>query len=232
MNVKITSKRSFTLLAMLFLLSNFAFAQRTVTGTVTDSNTGETLIGANVLVVGTAVGTSTDIDGNYSLVVPEGATILEFTYTGYSSSRQTLGASNTVNVSLAEGTLIDEVVVIGYGAAKRSDLTGSVAAIESKDFNKGIVVAADQLIQGRLAGVNVINNSGQPGGEATIKIRGNNSIRSGANPLFVIDGVPLDGRSARAGTPAAPGGTGAIPNSNPLNFLNPNDIESISVLKG
>ena len=231
MNVKITFMRSFTLIAMLLLLSNFAFAQRTVTGTVTDSKTGETLIGANVLAVGTDVGTSTDIDGNYSITVPAGATVLEFSYTGYSSSRQTLGASNIVNVTMTEGALIDEVVVIGYGAAKRTDLTGSVAALESKDFNKGIVVAADQLIQGRLAGVNVVNNSGQPGGEATIKIRGNNSIRAGANPLFVVDGVPLDGRSARAGSPASPGDTGAIPNSNPLNFLNPNDIESITVLK-
>ncbi|MFK8005543.1 MAG: SusC/RagA family TonB-linked outer membrane protein [Saprospiraceae bacterium] len=231
MNVKITFKRSCSMLAMLFLLSNFAIAQRTVTGTVTDAKTGETLIGANILVVGTDEGTSTDMDGNYSLTVPAGATILEFTYTGYASSRQTLGASNVMNVTMSEGTLIDEVVVIGYGSAKRSDLTGAVASIEAKDFNKGIVVAADQLIQGRLAGVNVVNNSGQPGGEATIKIRGNNSIRAGANPLFVVDGVPLDGRSARAGSPQAPGDTGAIPNSNPLNFLNPNDIESITVLK-
>ena len=231
MKFKVNVMKGLTMSVFMFLLCSYASAQRTISGTITDSKTGEALIGANVLAVGTDSGTSTEIDGTYSLQVPTGVTELEITYTGYATQKVALGASNIVNISMSEGALIDEVVVIGYGAAKRSDLTGSVSSLESKDFNKGIVVAADQLIQGRLPGVNVVNNSGQPGGEATIKIRGNNSIRAGANPLFVIDGVPLDGRSARAGLPSSPGETGDIPNSNPLNFLNPNDIESISVLK-
>lgn len=94
---------------------------------------------------------------------------------------------------------MDEVVIVGYGSQKKRDVTGSVASLKEKDFNQGIVTSADQLLQNRVAGVNIINNSGQPGGQATVKIRGNNSIRAGANPLYVIDGVPLDGRTAKAG---------------------------------
>ncbi len=225
-----TLLKRFLLLFALVGLSSVAFGQRSISGTVTDEN-GDPLPFANVYVEGTTIGTTTDIDGNYTLKVPEGGTALVVSYTGYSDQTLTLGSGNNLSFTMQEGSLLDEVVILGYGAAKRSDLTGSVAALEEKDFNQGIVVAADQLIQGRLAGVNVVNNSGQPGGQATIKIRGNNSIRAGANPLFVIDGVPLDGRSARAGAPAAPGDTGDIPTSNPLNFLNPSDIESISVLK-
>ncbi len=223
-----TLLKRFLLLFALVGLSSVAFGQRTVSGTVTDEN-GDPLPFANVYVEGTTIGTTTDIDGNYTLKVPEGGTALVVSYTGYSDQTLALGSGNNLSFTMAEGELLDEVVIVGYGAAKRSDLTGAVAAIESKDFNKGIVVAADQLIQGRLAGVNIVNNSGQPGGESTIKIRGNNSIRAGANPLFVIDGVPLDGRSARAGLPSTD--IGNIATSNPLNFLNPNDIASISVLK-
>lgn len=225
-----TLLKRFLLLFALVGLSSVAFGQRTVSGTVADEN-GDPLPFANVYVEGTTIGTTTDIDGNYTLKVPEGGTALVVSYTGFADQTLALGSGNNLSFTMAEGSLLDEVVIVGYGAAKRSDLTGAVAAIESKDFNKGIVVAADQLMQGRLAGVNVINNSGQPGGQATIKIRGNNSIRAGADPLFVIDGVPLDGRSARASLPVSPGETGDIPTSNPLNFLNPSDIESISVLK-
>ena len=220
--------KRFLLLFALVGLSSVAFGQRTVSGTVTDEN-GDPLPFANVYVDGTTIGTTTDLDGNYTLKVPDGSTALKVSYTGFSDQTLELGTGNSLSFTMSEGELLDEVVVVGYGAAKRGDLTGSVAAIESKDFNKGIVVAADQLVQGRLAGVNIVNNSGQPGGESTIKIRGNNSIRAGANPLFVIDGVPLDGRSPRAGLPSTD--IGNIPSSNPLNFLNPNDIASISVLK-
>ncbi len=212
-----------------------AFAQRTITGTVVDNN-GEPLIGANVLIKGTSSGTITDLDGNYSIKANDGD-VLVFSYTGYQSQEIAVSGQSSVNVTLQSGQLLEEIVVVGYGTAQRKDVTGSVASLTSDKFNKGIFTAPDQLLQGRMAGVYVVNNSGQPGGETTIKIRGNNSIRAGANPLYVVDGVPLDGRTARPQLFTATGGSGAgsdlgdIPSSNPLNFLNPSDIESVSVLK-
>lgn len=213
--------------ACLVLGASFAFAQRTITGTVVD-NTGEPLIGANVLIKGTSSGTITDIDGQYTIRASDGD-VLVFSYTGYQTQEIAVSGQNTVDITLAQGQLLDEIVVVGYGTSRREDVTGSVASLNSDKFNKGIFTAPDQLLQGRLAGVYVINNSGQPGGETTVKIRGNNSIRAGADPLYVVDGVPLDGRSARAALFSTDLGT--IPNSNPLNFLNPADIETITVLK-
>ena len=202
---------------------------QTVTGTMTDADTNEPLIGANVLVKGTTVGTITDIDGSYSITLPEGATTLVFSYAGFADQEVDIAGQSVINVSLSPGALLDEVVVIGYGTVKKRDVTGSVASLKEEDFNKGIIVSTDQLLQGRVPGVNVVNNSGRPGGEATVKIRGNNSIRAGADPLYVVDGVPLDGRNARAGLLS--NDLGSIPNSNPLNFLNPGDIASIEILK-
>ena len=230
MKIKFDNFHKGILLMLAFMvMSVVSYGQRTISGTILDTDTSEPLIGASVIVVGTTTGTITDIDGSYSINVPADATAIEVSYTGYGTQVIQLGASNVLDVKLGAGELLDEVVVVGYGSVKRSDLTGSVASLESKDFNKGVVVNADQLLQGRLPGINVTNNSGQPGGEATVKIRGNNSIRAGANPLYVIDGIPLDGRSARAGLLSSDLGT--IPSSNPLNFLNPQDIESIQVLK-
>ncbi|MBK9255507.1 MAG: SusC/RagA family TonB-linked outer membrane protein [Saprospiraceae bacterium] len=203
-------------------------AQKTVSGTVTDASNSEPLIGANVLIKGAGTGTITDIDGTYSLKVEEGS-VLIFSYAGYTDQEITIGASSTINVSLSAGKLLDEVVVVGYGSVKRSDLTGSVASISAKDFNGGLVTSTDQLIQGKAAGVQILNNSGQPGGQTTIRIRGNSSIRAGNNPLFVVDGIPFSGASTKAGTDA--GDLGAIPGSNPLNFINPADIESMQILK-
>lgn len=201
-------------------------AQKTISGTVTDAANGDALIGANVLVKGSGTGTITDIDGTYALKANEGD-VLVFSYTGYVDQEVTIGASSTVNVSLTAGQLIDEIVVVGYGAVKKRDLTGSVASLKEKDFNQGVITSADQLLQSRVAGVNIINNSGQPGGAATVKIRGNNSIRAGADPLYVVDGVPLDGRTAKASLAL----NGNVENSNPLNFINPADIANIEVLK-
>jgi len=217
------------LAAVLLLLSGAALAQRTVTGKVTDAESGEALIGASVSVVGTTRGAVTDIDGNYSVSVPDGSTQLRFAYTGYKEEVVELGASNVVNIAMKAGSLLDEVVVIGYGAVKKSDLTGSVVSVGEKDFNQGIFAAPDQLIQGKAAGVQVLANSGQPGSAATVRIRGNSSIRGGNEPLWVVDGVQLTGNSTKPGTNA--GDLGATPASNPLNYLNPNDIESIQVLK-
>ncbi len=217
------------LMALLLLLSNFAFAQRTVTGKVTDAENGEALIGATVSVVGTTRGAVTDIDGNFTVSVPDGSTQLRFAYTGYTEQVVDLGSSNKITVAMKPGTLLDEIVVVGYGSVKKSDLTGSVVSVGEKDFNKGLVTAPDQLIQGKAAGVQVMNNSGQPGGSTTIRIRGNSSIRAGNEPLFVVDGVQLAGGSTKPGADIT--GLGASATSNPLNYLNPSDIESIQVLK-
>lgn len=221
---------SFLLVFILFLFGIDLYGQRLITGIVTDKDGGEELIGANVSVKGVAgVGTITDFDGKFSLEVPPNAAALVISYTGYETIEVALGSGSNYQIMLSKGTLLDELVVIGYGAVRRSDVTGSVASLKEKDFNKGVIVSADQLLQARVPGVNIVNNSGQPGGETTVQIRGNNSIRAGANPLYVIDGFPLDGRTAQAGL--AGNDLGNIARSNPLNFINPADIESIEVLK-
>ncbi len=216
------------LFAFLMLLSNFALAQRSIKGKITDAESGEALIGASVSVVGTTRGASSDVDGNYSLDVPAGSTQIRVAYTGYTEQIVALGASNVLDVALAAGSVLDEVVVIGYGVAKKSDLTGAVSSVSEKNFNKGLVTAPDQLIQGKVAGVQVINNSGQPGGATTVRIRGNSSIRSGNQPLYVVDGIQQPGSSTKPGSSNALGNSAT---SNPLNYLNPGDIESIEVLK-
>ncbi len=209
-------------------LVQFTWAQRTISGTITDASSGEPLIGANILAVGTSSGTVTDLDGSFTLDVPSGVTQLAISYTGYTSQTVDLGASDVVDIALQPGSVLEEIVVTGYGTVKRKDLTGAVASLDEKDFNQGLVVAPDQLIQGRTPGVQVINNSGQPGGATTIRIRGNASIRTGNQPLFVVDGVQLSGVSSR---PGGGGLEGNDPGGNPLNYLNPNDIASIEVLK-
>ncbi len=214
---------------MVFVLGISAtYAQRMVTGMIKDAKTGEALIGASILVKGTTTGTITDIDGSYSLKAPVGSTLV-VSYTGYPEKEMLVGESGNMDFSMEEGALLDEVVVVGYGTQKKRDVTGSIASLKEKDFNQGVITSADQLLQNRVAGVNIINNSGQPGGETTVKIRGNNSIRAGASPLYVIDGVPLDGRTAKALLLST--NLGAVANSNPLNFINPSDIASIDVLK-
>ena len=198
----------------MLLLSFSINAQRTVSGTITDGDSSEALIGANVMVSGTTIGTITDIDGNFSLEVPNDIQTLEISYAGYAAKSVAIGPGNVLNVGLSAGALLDEIVVTGYGTTRKSDLTGSVGSVKAEDFNGGIVASPDQLVQGKIAGVQVLNNNGQPGGETTFRIRGNSSIRTGNNPLFVVDGVPLDGRSARPGTNS--GALGTTPNTNPL----------------
>ncbi len=223
---KLSTLLSFVVFFVILAVS--ADAQRTVSGVVTDAESGEPLIGATVVPQGSTQGTITDIDGSYTVTLPDGVNVIVISYTGYESKAITV-TDGVMNVSLGAGALLDEVVVVGYGTVKKRDVTGSVASLKEDDFNKGVMISSDQLLQGRVAGVNVVNNSGQPGGEATVKIRGNNSIRAGANPLYVVDGVPLDGRTAKAGLISSD--IGNIANSNPLNFLNPSDIASIEVLK-
>ena len=197
------------LVAALLLMGNVAWSQRTVKGKATDADSGEGLIGATVAVVGTTRGAVTDIDGNYSVDVPEGATQLRFSYTGYTEQVIDLGASNVVNVAMKPGTVLDEVVVIGYGTLKSREVTSSIVSLKSEDFNKGNVTNPAQLIQGKIAGVSISRPGSDPNGDFTIRLRGLSSIQSGTSPLVVVDGVP--GVS--------------------LNLVDPNDIASIDVLK-
>lgn len=199
-----------------------------VSGRVVDEN-GEPLIGVNIQTQDGQAGTITDIDGNYKLTVDEGEK-LNYSFIGY----QTVARKAAPQIMIAlqpDNEILDEVVVVGYGTMKKSDLTGAVSAVKSKDFNKGLVTSPTQLIQGRVSGVNMTNNGGEPGGGVTIRVRGSNSIRSGQDPLYVVDGVPLDTSDDRQPAGASVVGVGSSAVKNPLNFLNPDDIESIDVLK-
>jgi TonB-dependent starch-binding outer membrane protein SusC len=228
MKIKVNFK-SFMLLALFTVLSNIAFAQRTVSGVVKDADTGESLVGSSVVVTGTTKGTLTDLDGKYELSIPADAASLTFSYTGYASLTIALGASKVVDANLKGGSILEAYVVQGYGSVKKKDATGAVNTITEKDFNRGVINSPEQLMQGRVAGVQVSQSSGEPGGGINVRIRGTSSVRSGNNPLFVVDGVPLSGEETSAG-----GGNTSIGGStakNPLNFLNPDDIASIDVLK-
>jgi iron complex outermembrane receptor protein len=217
------------LLLTLFLpIAGYAQTARDVTGRVTDSKGGG-LPGVTVIVPGTTNGTGTDGDGNFKLQVPATATTLSFSFVGYATQVVSIAGQSTVQVTLKDDAqALGDVVVVGYGTVQKSDLTGSVSVLGPKDFNKGTFTSPDQLLQGRASGVQVTQNSGQPGGASTIKIRGNSAVTGTGQPLYVIDGVPLDGRSARPGLNTT---FGDSPDSNPLNFLNPADVESINVLK-
>lgn len=219
-------------LGLLLLLLPFmsqAQATRAIAGKVTDGQ-GTGLPGVTVLVSGTTVGTSTGADGGFELQVPEATTSLSFSFVGYAAQQVSIAGKSSVQVTMREDAqALNDVVVVGYGSVRKSDLTGAVSTVGEKDFNKGTFTSPDQLLQGRASGVQITNNSGQPGGAASIKIRGSSSVTGTGQPLYVVDGVPLDGRSARPGF--STGALGDAPDSNPLNFLNPSDIASIEVLK-
>ncbi len=215
-------------ISFIMLLFGFAGAQQMVTGTLTDASSGEPLVGANVVIKGTSTGTVADLNGNYSIMASPGD-VLVVTYTGYTSMEVPVGSGTVYSASLAPGELFEEVVVIGYGSVRKADLTGSVVAVGEDDFNRGTYTSPEQLIQGQAAGIQVINNSGQPGGLTTVRIRGNSSIRTGNQPLYVVDGVQLTGNSSKPG--GLPSDLGNSPDVNPLSYLNANDIESMQILK-
>jgi len=215
------------MLALLCFFSSTFAQNNPVSGTITDQ-TGAGIPGVTVTVRGTSVATQTDAKGHYTINAPNNG-VLVVSSVGFGTSEVYVNGQTTVNASLTtQGTNMNEVVVVGYGTARRRDITGSVSTVREKDFNKGVFTAPDQLIQGKAAGVLVINNTGQPGGSTTVRIRGASSIRSGNQPLFVVDGVPLSGGSAR---PGGSGGQFGNDAGNPLNFINPNDIASIEILK-
>lgn len=216
---------------LFFCLFQTMAQQRTVTGTVTSSD-GTPLADASVIVVGQKTGVRTDESGSFSITVPANAKQLEISYVGSEPKRVDITSTSNVSVTLTNTAAnLSDIVVIGYGTARKKDLTGAVTSIKSEDFNKGLITAPDQLLQNKVPGLEITSNSGMPGSVTTVKIRGNNSIRAGNNPLYVIDGVPLDGRSARPSVSLNTGGFGVTPDVNPLLYINPNDIAQIDVLK-
>jgi len=213
---------------VILILFNFSsYAQTVLRGVVYD-NEKNTLIGVTVNVTGTQVRVMTDANGKYSITAPAGSRQLTFSYVGLKNQTVEIGGRTTIDVTLVSSTDLEAVTIVGYGSVKKSDLTGAATTISTKDFNKGPLVAPDQLIQGKVAGVQMINNSGQPGGSTTVRIRGNTAMTGSGQPLYVVDGVALDGRSAR---PSTSGGIGTAPGGNPLNFINPSDIASMEILK-
>lgn len=222
----------FCLVFLLFLQVSFA-QDRTVTGKITDSKDGSPVSGASVTVKGSRTGTSTKNDGTFSLSVPSSANTLVITSIGYEQQEVSIAGQSAVEVSFvaSSGSNLNEVVVTGYGSARKKDLTGAVTSVKAKDFNKGVQNSPDQLIQGKVAGVQVVNNSGAPGGGTSIRIRGSSSLRAGNNPLIVVDGVPLSNTNSRPNIDLNGEIGGPTPSGNPLNFINPADIASMDVLK-
>jgi len=201
------------------LFSNGLSVVQPISGVVTDE-TGQPLPGATVIVKGTTNGTITDFDGKFVVDVDADTDVtLVISFVGYHPKEVSVTGQSSINVQLApDVSELNEIVVVGYGTQKRSDVTGAVASVNREGFNQGVVTNPGELIQGKLAGVNIASNSGEPGASQDVIIRGIGSLRSGTEPLYVVDGFLLDNSSN--GTP-----------TNPLNFLNPNDIESIDVLK-
>ena len=213
----------------LFAIANISLAQtKTVTGKVTDSK-GDPVPSATVTAKGTKTSTTSGNDGSFRITVPTGSNTLVISSVGFTTREVSISGKEDVSVSLeTQDAALNEVVVIGYGTRKVKDLTGSVANITPKDFNKGQIGTPDQLIQGRTPGVLVTPSSGEPGSAATINIRGTASIRGNQEPLYVVDGVPIASGGTLGGASGIEGNTTP---RNPLMFLNPNDIESITILK-
>lgn len=194
-----------------------AQGSRTVHGNVTDEQ-GEPLIGVTVMAVGSQQGAVTDFDGDYTITVSDGVRQLQFSYVGY--EKQTVDiASSTHNIVMTGDNQLKEVVVIGYGVQKKTDLTGAISSVGEKDFNHGVITSPEQLVNGKISGVQITNSGGSPTAGATIRIRGGASLNASNDPLIVIDGVPMEI------------GQGITGSGNPLSLINPNDIETMTVLK-
>ncbi|HEV8513255.1 MAG TPA: SusC/RagA family TonB-linked outer membrane protein, partial [Cyclobacteriaceae bacterium] len=212
-----------TVILLCGALSGFA-QQKTVSGKVTASDDGSAMPGVNILEKGTTNGTVTDTNGEFKIEVGSNAT-LTFSFVGYATQEIAVGSQTTVAVTLVtDAKSLAEVMVIGYGEVQKKDATGAVTAISNKDFNKGVMTSPQDLILGKMAGVSVVSNSGAPGDNSTIRIRGGASLTASNDPLIIIDGFPMDNFAAT--------GVGSLPGvANPLASINPNDIESFTVLK-
>lgn len=207
--MKKTLTKYFSLLCILLLSLGSTHAQQMISGVVSDAGNGDPLIGANVLVKDSDVGTITDIDGSFTLNVPAGAEALMISYTGYADQMVSLTGQSSYAIALAQGELLNEVVVVGYGSQTAKEVTGSVVSVSEEEFNQGPINDPAQLLQGKVAGLQVYNRGGDPNGNSTIRLRGISTVGANAEPLVVIDGV-----------------IGAS-----LDNVDPNDIESVDVLK-
>ncbi|MGS0527260.1 TonB-dependent receptor plug domain-containing protein [Zobellia nedashkovskayae] len=196
---------------------DFEDVQQQITGAVLD-NAGIPLAGVNVLIDGTTTGTQTDFDGKYTIAASSGD-VLVFSYIGMKTQSLTVGASGSIDVTMEEDAAsLDEVVVIGYGTQKKSDLTGAVGSVSSAELQERPAASLTQSLSGKMPGVSVSINSGRPGGKSNIRIRGNSSVSLSNDPLYVVDGIILVS-------------SGLGNNSSPIDYINPNDIASIEVLK-
>ena len=214
-----TKQRSLLLVALLLMGCLQLLAQtRTIKGEVTDAQNGDPLIGATIMVEGEKGGTVTDFDGNFVLQVSSSAKKIKVSYIGYIDKILAISENMKVNLESDSKALAD-VVVIGYGTARKSDLTGSVATVKAKDFNKGLVSSPEQLINGKVSGVQIMSNSGSASAGSTIRVRGGASLNASNDPLIVLDGVPLEQGGISGNS------------SNFLSMINPSDIESMTVLK-
>lgn len=229
-------------IALIFLVSNQAHAEgifkhspisfqikETITGNVKDQE-GSAIEGAKITVVETGETTTTDASGNFTVSANTGQT-LSISYEGYATQTIRIsGTSVSVNLkSKKEAASIEEVTLVGYGSQKKSDVTGAISQLKAANFKEGMNISVDNLMQGKVAGVRIVQTSGEPGAGVNVSIRGIGSIRSGSTPLFVVDGVPLNNDPVSSSSPDF--GLGNTAAKNPLNFLNTSDIESITVLK-
>lgn len=228
--------KNFVLFLTALLMSCHVMAQQNhVTGTITDGNDGSPLIGANILVKGTAVGTISDLNGGFSVNMPSGRNVLVVSCIGYKTQELTIKpGQKTVSIVLREDTeLLDEVVVVGYGTMKKSDLSGASVSMSEDKIKGSVITNLDQSLQGRAAGVTAVATSGAPGSASSIRVRGQATINAGAEPLYVIDGVIVQGggqRGADFGLGDALG-NGSVSTISPLSTINPSDIVSMEILK-
>ena len=210
-------RKALGLLLFLCMVPLGSYAQNAIKGTVSDSQ--GPIIGATVKVKGTQTGTVTDFDGNYTIQAATGQTLV-VSYVGYKTLEVKVGSQRTIDITLHEDSeMLSEVVVVGYGTMRKSDLTGAVTQVDEKAIEKSIPTSIDQVLQGRAAGVQIQANTGTPGGSSTIRIRGTNSLNASSQPIFVIDGVIIDSDGSDNG------------NTNPLAGINPSDIVTMDILK-
>jgi TonB-dependent starch-binding outer membrane protein SusC len=208
--------------------------QQKVTGTVTDASSRDPLPGVYVLIEGTNSGSITDANGKYSVDISREDAVLVFSFVGYNTEKIPVAGKTNIDVPLVPDIMnLEEVVVIGYGTMKKSDLTGAIVSVSGEDLKASVVNTLDQALQGRASGVQVVSNSGQPGSATSVRIRGINSLQSSNEPLYVIDGVQVSGNNVSTiGFNFAGGGnSNSVYSTSPLSFINPSDIESIEVLK-
>jgi len=203
--------------------------QQPVTGKVTDED-GNPLPGVNIIIKGTMTGTITNADGNYRIEVDDPDATLEFSFIGYTTQEVEIAGREVINITLTQEVIgLDEVVAIGYGTQTKRNLTGSISKLSNESFNQSINTSVDQMIGGKVAGVQVVQNSGEPGAGISIDIRGVGSINAGSSPLYVVDGLPIENSVLISGTGNQVASTRSP--RNPISFLNPEDIESIEILK-